>query len=151
MANGVELNTSSGSSASPDKTASAANQSVKETIDFLHFIRYMNVIYKSDINIRLKFLYGVSLKNTKSRISIYNNIFSVLNSRLYNPRNTGSESRSDSLSGKSGDSAENDKSNFMSYVEDTEEQKKLKSMLKTANKQISDMEQATPAMNQVIN
>lgn len=151
MANGVELNTSSGSSASPDKKASAANPNAKETIDFLHFIRYMNVIYKSDINIRLKFLYGVSLKDTKSRISIYDNIFSVLNSKLYNARRAASESRGDSVSGKSVDSAENDKSNFMSYVEDTEEQKKIKSMLKTANKQISDMEQATPAMNQVNN
>ena len=30
------------------------------TMDFLHFIRYLNIIYKSDINLRLKFLYGVS-------------------------------------------------------------------------------------------
>jgi hypothetical protein len=30
------------------------------TMDFLHFIRYLNIIYKSDISMRLKFLYGVS-------------------------------------------------------------------------------------------
>jgi hypothetical protein len=30
------------------------------TMDFLHFIRYLNIIYKSDLNLRLKFLYGVS-------------------------------------------------------------------------------------------
>jgi hypothetical protein len=32
-----------------------------ESIDFLHFIRYLNVVYKSDISFRLKFLYGVSM------------------------------------------------------------------------------------------
>jgi len=45
--------------ASPIKSSKIA----KESIDFLHFIRYMNIIYKSDTNIRLKFLYGVSLKS----------------------------------------------------------------------------------------
>lgn len=47
-----------------------------ETIDFLHFIRYMNVIYKSDINIRLKFLYGItmngSLLETETNYSFQN-------------------------------------------------------------------------------
>ncbi len=33
-----------------------------DKIDFLHFIRYMNIIYKSDINLRLKFLYGICIK-----------------------------------------------------------------------------------------
>lgn len=37
------------------------NESELDTIDFLHFIRYMNVIYKSDLNVRLKFLYGVCM------------------------------------------------------------------------------------------
>ena len=106
----------------------------------------MNVIYKSDINIRLKFLYGVSLKSQTARIDIYNNIFIILSSKYVG--RTGSESR-ESVSGKSVDSAENDKSNFVSYVEDTEEQKKIKNMVKTTNRQISNMEQATPAMNQV--
>jgi len=32
-----------------------------ESIDFLHFIRYLNIVYKSDISLRLKFLYGVSM------------------------------------------------------------------------------------------
>lgn len=35
----------------------------KDTIDFLHFIRYLNIVYKSDINVRLKFLYGVSMNS----------------------------------------------------------------------------------------
>lgn len=41
------------------KKEPVANQ---HKIDFLHFIRYMNVIYKSDINLRLKFLYGICIK-----------------------------------------------------------------------------------------
>lgn len=36
----------------------------QETIDFLHFIRYMNIVYKSDANMRLKFLYGISMTGT---------------------------------------------------------------------------------------
>lgn len=36
----------------------------QETIDFLHFIRYMNIVYKSDANMRLKFLYGISMIGT---------------------------------------------------------------------------------------
>ena len=106
------MNTTSSTSSSPNKTASP-QKAVKESIDFLHFIRYMNVIYKSDINIRLKFLYGVSLKSQTARIDIYNNIFIILSSKYVG--RTGSESR-ESVSGKSVDSAENDKSNFVSYV-----------------------------------
>ena len=29
-------------------------------MDFLHFIRYMNIIYKSDFSERIKFFYGIS-------------------------------------------------------------------------------------------
>lgn len=79
----------------------------KDTIDFLHFIRYLNIVYKSDINVRLKFLYGVSmnskrldwyfykqkpiltfvylknlmLKDTQKRIQIYDSIFEILESK----------------------------------------------------------------------
>lgn len=44
-----------------NETNKAHNDSEKETIDFLHFIRYMNIVYNSDANMRLKFLYGVSM------------------------------------------------------------------------------------------
>ena len=51
----------------PSTTSSSNKEKSKsdpETIDFLHFIRYMNVIYKSDINIRLKFLYGITMNGS---------------------------------------------------------------------------------------
>ena len=35
-------------------------------MDFLHFIRYMNIIYKSDLTDRLKFFYGISTTGNKS-------------------------------------------------------------------------------------
>lgn len=47
-----------------------ANLRDKDTIDFLHFVRYMNIIYNSDINIRLKFLYGVSMNSRDTLIYI---------------------------------------------------------------------------------
>ncbi|RNA28278.1 TBC1 domain family member 8, partial [Brachionus plicatilis] len=53
-----------------------------ETIDFLHFIRFMNIVYNSDANMRLKFLYGVSMNDSQKKIDIYNGIFSVLLSKL---------------------------------------------------------------------
>jgi hypothetical protein len=43
-------------------SSSKSDTSTKsDSIDFLHFIRYMHIIYKSDISLRLKFLYGVSM------------------------------------------------------------------------------------------
>jgi hypothetical protein len=35
------------------------------SMDFLHFIRYLNVVYKSDAIARLKFLYGISINGTE--------------------------------------------------------------------------------------
>jgi hypothetical protein len=61
--------------------AGGIKKSASDTIDFLHFIRYMHIIYKSDISLRLKFLYGVSMHDPQSKIEIYNNIFSVLQSK----------------------------------------------------------------------
>lgn len=68
----------SGESATTDASSSTSSQSTqpstptiqdlrnKDTIDFLHFIRYLNIIYKSDCNERLKFLYGVSMNSKKT-------------------------------------------------------------------------------------
>jgi hypothetical protein len=44
------------------------------SMDFLHFIRYMNIVYKADGNLRLKFLYGVSING----IQLFDFNFSVL-------------------------------------------------------------------------
>ncbi|CAF0720682.1 unnamed protein product, partial [Brachionus calyciflorus] len=67
-----------------------------DNIDFLHFIRYMNIIYKSDANIRLKFLYGVSMNDCEKKVQIYNGIFWVLANKIevlgvkYNDKNKSS-------------------------------------------------------------
>lgn len=47
----------------PDSNETSKKETIDsiDTIDFLHFIRYMNIIYNSDANMRLKFLYGVSM------------------------------------------------------------------------------------------
>ena len=77
-----------------------------------------------------------------ARIEIYNNIFSILNSKfeIY-------YKRGDKEIGYSA----NELSNFKSYIEEneTEEHRERLAMLKITNKQISTMEQATPPMNQV--
>jgi hypothetical protein len=41
--------------------ATNIKENLNQSIDFLHFIRYLNIVYKSDISLRLKFLYGVSM------------------------------------------------------------------------------------------
>ena len=46
------------------------------SMDFLHFIRYLNIVYKCDASTRLKFLYGVSLDGTN--FSIVNFFFDFL-------------------------------------------------------------------------
>lgn len=113
---------------------------------------------------RLKFLYGISLKDVDDKIEIYNNIFlSTFNGNfeIPNKRNeresvcsetTLNESSSNFKSyvdeeGLSGESK------FKSYIEETEEQKKMNAeriaLLKIRNKKLATMEQATPPMNQV--
>ena len=54
----------------PTNTASKGSKMDADSIDFLHFIRYMHIIYKSDISLRLKFLYGVSM-NGNLRVYTY--------------------------------------------------------------------------------
>ncbi len=39
-------------------------ENTNETIDFLNFIRYITIIYKSDISKRLKFLFAVCLNGS---------------------------------------------------------------------------------------
>ncbi len=36
-------------------------ENTNDTIDFLNFIRYITIIYKSDISKRLKFLFAICL------------------------------------------------------------------------------------------
>ncbi len=47
------------------------------TMDFLHFIRYMNVVYKADANLRLQFLYGLSVEGEIYCLRKYLNYFSI--------------------------------------------------------------------------
>ena len=54
----------------PTNTAPKGGKMDADSIDFLHFIRYMHIIYKSDISLRLKFLYGVSM-NGNLRVYTY--------------------------------------------------------------------------------
>jgi hypothetical protein len=72
------LITSSMSNATPSIDTSKKKNKTLETIDFLHFIRYMSIIYKSDLQIRLKFLYGIAINDTENKIKIYDNIFNHL-------------------------------------------------------------------------
>ncbi len=51
------------------------NLNLNETIDFLNFIRYVTIIYKSDITNRLKFLFAICMKDKENMIKIYNEIF----------------------------------------------------------------------------
>lgn len=104
----------------------------------------MNIIYKSDINLRLKFLFGVSMQSTQAKIHMYNNIFLAMNSKLelVHKRTETVSSIEDSTP-----------SNFVSYVDEllpTKEQIARQASVKAANQHNATMEQATPAMNQVI-
>lgn len=63
MSGGVDGASSTQSVTPPPSQQTAQDLRNKDTIDFLHFIRYLNIVYKSDINVRLKFLYGVSMNS----------------------------------------------------------------------------------------
>ena len=137
VANGVEHVSSS---SNPNR-----NKSSKETIDFLHFIRYMNIIYKSDINLRLKFLYGICIKDTDRKIEIYNNIFSILNTKFEIHKK-----RMEMIKKQKAEEAENERSSFKSYIETTEasnETIELSSIKE--EQQLMNKELPIPSMNQV--
>jgi len=105
----------------------------------------------------------ISLPATKSqllyfsdvdaKIEIYNNIFFVPNDG-YNKKTDNSAKSSGSSSFQAETSnfksyiEESEVSNFKSFIEDSEAGERT-AMLKMSNKQISNMEQATPPMNQV--
>ncbi len=61
LANGMPSSESSSNFGSKNGVNTDQNK-----IDFLHFIRYMNIIYKSDINLRLKFFYGICIQGNLS-------------------------------------------------------------------------------------
>lgn len=122
------------------------DHNLKDSIDFLHFIRYMNIIYKSDINLRLKFLFGVSMQSTQSKIHMYNNIFLAMNSKLELVHK-----KSETISSIEEQTPSTSK--FISYVDEllpTKEQIARQALVKASNQQNATMEQATPSMNQVI-
>ena len=64
-----------------------SNNNNTVSIDFLNFIRYMSFVYSSDISLRLKFFYAVSLSDPNDKLAVYENIVTSIGEARNNLNN----------------------------------------------------------------
>ena len=72
-----------------------SNNNNTVSIDFLNFIRYMSFVYSSDISLRLKFFYAVSLSDPNDKLAVYENIVTSIGEARNNLNNNNNTSKRD--------------------------------------------------------